>query len=297
MSKALRVLITGRHGFTGRYVAAELQNAGWDVWGIGNGASRVSDDQYFQADLTDRNAVTQVIDTVKPDAVVHLAAIAFVAHGTVEDFYRVNVIGTHILLDVLAQAGLGQSGVVLASSANIYGNTDSSPIPETATPAPVNDYAVSKVAMEHMAQLFSDRLPITIARPFNYTGQDQPIHFLVPKIVAHFRDRAPKIELGNLDVARDFSDVRDVARIYRTLLQGPPEQSVVNICSGIATSLKDILHMCQDITGHDMSVEMNPAFLRANEVKTLMGDATLCNRLVPASDRHSFQNTLEWMLG
>ena len=296
MSQALRVLITGRHGFTGRYVAAELQSAGWDVWGVGTAASRTPGDQYFQADLTDRAALTQVIETVKPDAVVHLAAIAFVAHGTVEDFYRVNVIGTHILLDVVAQAGFGQSGVVLASSANIYGNAKASPIPETAIPAPVNDYAVSKMAMEHMARLFGDRLPITIARPFNYTGQDQSAQFLVPKIVAHFRDRAPKIELGNLDVARDFSDVRDVARIYRALLHSAPEQSVVNICSGVATSLEDILQSCQTITGHDMTIVVNPEFVRANEVKTLMGDATLCNQLVPASQRHSLQDTLDWML-
>jgi len=283
MSQAPRVLITGRHGFTGQYVAAEMAAAGWEVWGLGVRAPSVSDARYFQVDLTDSAGLEQVIATVKPDAVIHLAAIAFVAHGTAEDFYHVNVIGTRVLLDVLAKAGVGQSGVILASSANTYGNA-------------VNDYAVSKVAMEYVAGLFVDRLPITITRPFNYTGHGQAIHFLIPKIVSFFRDRAPEIELGNIDVARDFSDVRDVARVYRGLLQSPPPSGVINICSGKATSLKEVLQMCRVITGHTMSVTINPAFVRANEVLTLMGDATLCHGVVPPQERRTLEETLTWML-
>lgn len=291
-----RVLITGRYGFTGRYVAAELQKAGWDVWGTGSTAAPENDEQYLKADLTDRASLANVVEQVKPDAIVHLAAIAFVAHGSVEDFYRVNLLGTRHLLDVLVESGFGQAGVVLASSANIYGNTQVGAIAETATPAPVNDYAVSKLAMEHVAGLFAERLPITIARPFNYTGFGQGEQFLVPKIVGHFRKKATAIELGNLDVARDFSDVRDVARIYSELLHSSVQSGPINICSGEATSLSEIIEMCEEIAGYKIDVTVNPAFVRSNELKTLKGDATLCHRLLPADRRISLQDTLRWML-
>ncbi|WP_425073756.1 NAD-dependent epimerase/dehydratase family protein [Sagittula sp. S175] len=293
---ARRVLITGYSGFTGRYVATELRQAGWEVWGIGSGASDQGDLAYRQVDLGDLPGLTSVLDDIRPDAVVHLAAVAFVAHGEATDFYRVNVIGTHNLLTVLDKGGYGAQGVVLASSANIYGNTTVSPIPETADPAPENDYAVSKLAMEHMARLFAGKLPVTIARPFNYTGRGQELRYLVPKIVDHFRRRAPLIELGNLDVARDFSDVRDVALAYRALLEAGPQPGAVNICSGRATSLFDLIEMCRNITGHDIEVVVNPAFQRANEIKMLCGSRDRLNALTGAQPRNDLRDTLHWML-
>lgn len=147
-----------------------------------------------------------------------------------------------------------------------------------------------------MAQLFTDRLPIVIARPFNYTGGGQNAQFLVPKIVAHFRQRAPQIELGNLDVARDFSDVRDVARAYRALLRPDLRGRQVNICSGVATPLQDIVDMCIDITGHNLTVTVNPQFVRANEVKELMGGVTLYRSLTQDGPNYGLKETLEWML-
>ncbi|MGR3762476.1 NAD-dependent epimerase/dehydratase family protein (plasmid) [Roseobacteraceae bacterium NS-SX3] len=293
---APRVLITGRYGFTGRYAAEELSRAGWEVWGTGSKPAPVSDPRYREADLTDPQAMEQAVAEAAPDAVLHLAAIAFVAHGSAEDFYRVNLLGTRCLLEALAATGFGRKAVLLASSANIYGNAETSPVREIAPPAPVNDYAVSKLAMEHMARLYADRLPIVIARPFNYTGRGQDAKFLVPKIVSHFRDRKPRIELGNLDVARDFSDVRDVARAYRLLLEKAPQGGAVNICSGQATPLAAVVEMCRKITGHDLEVAVNPAFVRAQEVKTLMGDRSRLGRLTGMAPRHGLEDTLGWML-
>lgn len=291
-----RVLITGRYGFTGHYVAQELEAAGWDVWGMGNASPPKADPCYVQANLNDAAALRAGIERIRPDAVLHLAAIAFVGHGAVEDFYRVNLIGTRNLLDAIAESGCGQKGVVLASSANVYGNVDAAPLHEDTPPAPENDYAVSKLAMEYMARLFNSRLPLVIARPFNYTGRGQDAKFLVPKIVSHFKTRAPGIELGNIDVARDFSDVRDVAHAYRSLLEVMPQGQTVNICSGKANRLQDILTFCRELTGHDIDVTINPAFVRDNEVKTLTGDITRLDSFVDQTARRSLKDTLRWML-
>lgn len=292
-----KVLITGRYGFTGQYVAEALSAAGWQVWSLSNHAPADPDPRDYVADLTDAAAVARAVADIRPDAVVHLAAIAFVAHGSADDFYRVNLMGTRNLLDALAREGCGARGVVLASSANIYGNTRISPIPETAQPAPANDYAVSKLAMEHMAALYADKLPIVIARPFNYTGVGQDAKFLVPKIVSGFRARAPRLELGNLDVARDFSDVRDVAQVYRALLEAEDARGeTINICSGHATSLQEIVGLCREISGHDLDVVVNPDFVRDDEIKVLKGDPARMTALTPGLTRHRFEDTLRWML-
>ncbi|MCV6584947.1 MAG: GDP-mannose 4,6-dehydratase [Marinibacterium sp.] len=289
-------MVTGRYGFTGRFVAEELARSGWEVWGIGTHAPAEADPQFRTADLTDAAALADAVADIRPDAVVHLGAIAFVAHGNASDFYQVNVIGTRNLLGVLADGGYGQHGIVLASSANIYGNSLRSPISETADPAPTNDYAVSKLSMELVARLFMDRLPIIVTRPFNYTGRGQDEKFLLPKIVSHFRARAPRIELGNIDVARDFSDVRDVAKAYRSLLDAAPSGETVNICSGRATALQDVIAMCRTATGHDIEVAVNPAFVRSGEIKTLNGDSSRLEKLVGRFERHELIDTLRWML-
>jgi len=291
----MRALVTGIKGFTGRYVAAELEGAGWEVWGIGS-HDEAGDPRYRRADLSDAPTLRKVIAEVAPDAVVHLAAIAFVAHGDAEAFYRVNLMGTRNLLVALAASDKLPDCVLLASSANVYGNAAEGVLTE-ATPAnPASDYAVSKLAMEYMAKLWLDKLPIVLARPFNYTGVGQAENFLVPKIVAHFRRRSEVIELGNLDVWRDFSDVRAVARAYRRLLEVRPVGETVNVCSGRAHSLREAVAMAEAITSHSMRVEVNPAFVRANEVKTLCGDSSRLRGLIGHWDSPPLDETLRWML-
>lgn len=289
-----RVLITGVQGFTGRYVAAELERHGWDVWGIGSQPGNMP--RYYCADLTDGVAVRTVVECVRPDAVVHLAAIAFVAHGDADALYRVNLLGTRHLLAALAQGPNSPQCVLLASSANVYGNATEGVLTEAILPQPANDYAVSKLAMEYMAQLWRDKLPIVVARPFNYTGVGQSSSFLLPKIVSHFQKRASVIELGNLHIARDFCDVRAVATAYRRLLEVRPRGHTVNVCSGRLHYLDEVLAMAQTLTGHRIKVEVNPAFVRANEVKALCGDASLLRRLIGDWDSPPLEHTLRWML-
>jgi len=150
--------------------------------------------------------------------------------------------------------------------------------------------------MEHMAGTFAHKLPISIVRPFNYTGVGQSEDFLIPKIVAHFRAKAPEISLGNTNVARDFGDVRTVVGAYADLLEKAVVGETLNICTGLSTSLDDVLRMCGALSGHKIVVKINPDFVRENEVKTLTGDKTRLEALLGSVSGPSFEDTLAWML-
>lgn len=289
-----RALITGAQGFTGRYMASELKANGYQVFGLGSQPS--AEPGYHQADLTDANSLQALLAAIQPDFVVHLAALAYVAHGDANAFYRVNLIGTRNLLEAIAASGKSPECILLASSANVYGNASTGILSESTQPAPTNDYAVSKLAMEHMANLWRTRLPLVIARPFNYTGVGQPDNFLLPKIVSHFRQKAAAIELGNLDVWRDFSDVRVIVRAYRQLLEVKPVGQTVNVCSERTHSLREVISLCQEATGHSLQINVNPAFVRDNEVKTLAGDASRLRSLLGEWKSPPLDETLRWML-
>lgn len=294
-----RTLVTGAAGFTGRYVAHALAERGHEVHGLVHMHEPELADivRAHEADLTDQDALKKVVAEVRPDHVVHLAAIAFVAHGDIEQMYRTNVVGTRQLLDALAESPATPSSVLIASSANIYGNAREGVLDESVPAAPANDYGVSKVATEYVAQLYASRLPITVLRPFNYTGRGQSIDFLLPKIVAHARARAPVIELGNLDVARDFSDVRTVAAAYAKLLTEPAAVGeTFNICSGRAVSLREVVEMVSELSGHPLEVSVNPAFVRANEVRTLCGSPDKLEKVIGPLDSIPLSETLGWML-
>jgi nucleoside-diphosphate-sugar epimerase len=233
---------------------------------------------------------------VRPDYIVHLAAISFVGHNDPLDFYRVNVIGTLNLLEACAAVGHTPRKLLIASSANVYGNVSSDAIDESFPVTPVNHYAASKAAMETMVRTWFDRLPILIVRPFNYTGRGQASNFLVPKIVGHFARREASIELGNIDVARDFSDVRYVASAYEALLDSEAAAETVNVCTGTPYTLRDILSKASDLTGHELEVHVNPAFVRQTDVKMLAGSPAKLRSLVPAVEAIPFIDTLRWML-
>lgn len=295
-----RALITGVGGFTGHYMVAELAAAGYQVFGTVMPSETPPDAaaHLFGVDLRDRAAVAAMIAQVQPDVVIHLAGIAFVAHADASLMYQVNVIGSRNLLEALAAASHRPSAVLLASSANIYGNADVAVIDESVLPDPANDYAVSKLAMEYMARLWMDRLPIILARPFNYTGVGQADNFLLPKIVSHFRRGEREIELGNLAIARDFSDVRSVVRSYRALVAAAPgawSNPAFNVCSGHSTSLQSVVAMMEDIAGYRIAVKVNPAFVRSNDVMTLTGSRAKLDQAVGHIEQVPLADTLRWM--
>lgn len=255
----MKILVTGATGFTGCYFVAAAERAGHLVSAL-------------RADLRDQAAVVTEVMNVAPNAVVHLAGISFVGHANDTDFYGVNVVGTMNLLAALASLPTRPDKVLLASSANVYGNCEVSPISEDQPAAPVNHYAMSKLAMESMARTYFDRLPIVITRPFNYTGPGQSVEFLIPKLIDHFAKRVTTIELGNLNIEREFNDVRMVCDAYLALLDRGQSGEIYNVCSGQPYTLQQVIEMLSKITGHQLDVKVNPAFVRKNEVHRLCGN-------------------------
>ncbi len=292
----MRVLVTGRYGFTGHYVAEALTQAGHEVWGTGSAPVANSDPHYARADLSDPASIFDMVTRVAPDAVIHLAGVRASANGRANGFYDVNLKGTRNLLHALRQGGYAQDGVVLASSATVYGATDLSPIPEDLRPNPTDDYAESKLSMEQVSGLFSNDFPLTILRPFDYTGRGQKARNMVPKIVRQFRDRAPGIELARPDVARDISDVRDVAGYYRFFLEHPATDGPINLCSGKGTSPDEIVRTCRDLTGHDPTVARDAEARPDEAPKLQVGSTDRLNGLAPQIKRTPLRETLEWML-
>ena len=289
-----RLLITGITGFTGPFIRQEFERAGWEVFGFGTRPSEQSN--YAIVELGNLEKLSSYVKFVTPNAVIHLAGIAYAAHNTPQDYYNIHVQGTLNLLEALMPISKSVQKVILASTSNVYGNNNSAGLCEDAPLKPFNDYGVSKLAMEYMAWLWRDKLPIAIARPFNYTGVGQSERFIIPKIIAHFKKRADKIELGRLDTKRDYSDVRDIAFAYRRLIEEPRSAGGINLCSGNAVSVLDIISMVNKLSGHEIAIDVNPALIRDNEAEALIGNSDKFDTLVPDHRRRSLEDTLSWML-
>ncbi len=294
----MKALVTGVAGFTGRYLVEALAKRNIHIVGIAQSGARLAHvDRIYTADITDIDVIRTIVLAEKPDFVVHLAAISSVVHDNVDEIYRTNVIGTRNLLEALTALEVAPRSILLASSSNVYGNRNDGIMSENMRPDPVNDYSISKVAAEMVAGLYRSRLPICIVRPFNYTGVGQSPSFLIPKLVQHVRSRAKSIRLGNLEVARDFSDVRFVAEVYCRLLRcSRAIGRTVNVSSGSAYSLDEILRKIALISGCELEVEVDPALVRDNEVRRLWGDSSLLDQLIGPVDRIPLEETLCWML-
>jgi nucleoside-diphosphate-sugar epimerase len=287
-----RVLITGASGFTGQHLLRHLSHHGYDTYGLSRNATG---EKQHNGNLTSPAALQQAIDKVKPDYIVHLAAITFVPHGDVAGIYQINLLGTLNLLEAVLAVAPAVDKVVIASTSNVYGNVDRVTIDESVCPAPVSHYANSKLAMEYLARTYMDRLPIMITRPFNYTGTGQAGHFLIPKIVSHYRDKRASIELGNLDVIRDISDVRFVVEVYRRLLESDAAGETVNICSGRPLRLLQVIEIMNEIAGYNITVKTNPEFVRANDIKRLIGSNSRLTALIGEPPDYSIRDTLSSM--
>jgi len=280
---AVRILLTGSDGFTGQYLMRAATARGYEILELKSG-------------LTDPAGLAEELAGAHFDYVIHLAAISAVTHINLQEFYNVNLFGTLNLLAAIQESGSSPARILVASSANVYGNSPLSPLDENMCPSPANHYAMSKLAMEQMAKAEAGGLPLIFVRPFNYTGVGHDGRFVIPKIVEHFARRQSVIELGNMQVEREFNDVRVVCRTYLDLLEKGDAGETYNICSGRTYSLGSVIERLSRITGHSIEVRTNPEFVRANELDRLCGNPAKLELCLGPLQHIPLDETLEWML-
>ncbi len=269
----MRSLITGGRGFVGTWLAGHLRERGDEVVAID-----------YEVDVTDPAALLDAVSAAAPDAIYHLAALTHVGDSWKDPLavLQVNVLGTAALLAAARQCGTDPR-VLVTSSAEVYGAvTDPSlmPLDELTPTAPLTPYAASKLAAEVLTgQAFRGHgQPVIVVRPFNHIGPGQTPNFAVPalakRIVDADRQGDRSIAVGNLAARRDFTDVRDVVRAYRLLIESGTPGHVYNVCSGHDVAIGDIANSLLRLAGTSLGFETDPALARPVEVPVLRGDPT-----------------------
>ncbi len=284
-----RVLITGIDGFTGKHLEESLKRDGFEVFGIVLKNSK--NKNHFVCDIRDFESLKKIIDKIKPNYVFHLAGISFVGETDLKKIFEVNLFGSVNLLDSL-KGSKDIKKILLSSSANIYGNQEKEILDESLCPNPQNPYANSKNAMENAAKSYFEDLNIIITRPFNYIGKYQNENFVIPKIVKHFKEKREVIELGDIDVKREFNDVRFVIECYKRLMFSNVKNQIVNVCTGKAVSLREVLKVFEEIFGYEIKVVKNEKFIRKNEIKVLKGSFKKLFSLIEKPKIYSLKETL-----
>src|SRR5579859_2931610 len=248
----MRVLITGIGGFVGRHLLHHLQAEGDEVCGLGRAADCAdmpASVRVFHTDLSDRAAVESVIHESQPDAIYHLAAQSSPAQSLSDPWATIgnNLLAQINLLEALLSVGLRPRVLVIGSS-DEYGRVAPEDVPthENVALRPTTPYAVSKVGQDVMGfQYFAQHaLPVVRVRPFNHTGPGHDARFVIPSFARQLAEievglRSPVLRVGDLSVARDFTDVRDMVRAYRLALTLGVPGDVYNLGSGRATRIAD----------------------------------------------------------
>lgn len=289
-----KVFITGITGFTGKYLESYLKERNYNVYGSVLGTPLTKN--HFLCDILSQETLFEILNKIRPDYIVHLAAISFVASKSQQNIYNVNVFGTLNLLNAIEKLDYKPKKILIASSAAVYGNIEGE-LHEQMCPEPVNHYGNSKLVMENMTKAYFKNQNIIISRPFNYTGLGQENHFLIPKIVSHYNEEKEEIELGNIDVFREFNDVNFVVRCYSELLFSKAESEIINVCTGNELSINNILETASKIAGYKIKVKVNPEFVRKNEIKILKGSTSKMRSLLgDFTQQYSIKSTLQQML-
>lgn len=289
-----KIFITGINGFTGKHLENYLKDKKLDVYGTVLEDSKSQN--HFFCDILSEDSLFEILKKVKPDYIVHLAAISFVAAKNQQNMYNVNIFGTLNLLNAIEKLDYKPKKILIASSAAVYGNIEGE-LHELMCPEPVNHYGNSKLVMENMTKSYFNTQNVIIARPFNYTGIGQESHFLIPKIISHYKEQKEEIQLGNINVFREFNDVNFVIKSYSELLFSKVKSEIVNVCTGNELSINNILDSASKIAGYNIKVSVNPEFVRKNEVKILKGSTKkMCSFIGDFTQEFKIEDTLKQML-
>ena len=277
----IKALITGVNGFVGPYLVEELITNGYSVFGCSlEEKCIVSDiDQYFSCDITDSIQVEKVIGTIKPDVIFHLAGFSSVAKSfeNPDLCFRINVTGTKNIVDSFIKLKISPKLIVI-SSAEVYGQPKKNPVDEKAELIPLSPYAESKIEQEKVALLYSCSI---IIRAFNHTGINQPDSFVIPSFRKQILEskNGGSVNVGNLEIVRDFSNVLDVVKAYGVIFEKGNCGEIYNVGSGRGYLLKEVLEKMINASGKRISIVIDPKKYRSADVKELICDNSKIKKL------------------
>jgi GDP-4-dehydro-6-deoxy-D-mannose reductase len=287
----LKLLVTGAGGFVGSHLIEFLrrEEPKTRVHGMVSPrgalpAQAQKGVRLVEADLDDATAVGAVIAEARPDAIVHLAGQSSVQQSWLDPggTLRTNVLGVVHVLDAARRAGL-RPAVLVVGSAEEYGSLPEAemPIRETAPLQPASPYAVSKAAQGALALLYGPAggMRVVLTRTFHHTGPGRGEAFAESSFARQIAEierglRPAVIEVGNLDAVRDFTDVRDVVRAYRLLLDKGEAGQAYNVCSGRGRKIREVLGILLGASTARVEVRVDPARLRPSDVPAQVGDPT-----------------------
>lgn len=270
----MKALITGRNGFVGQYLKSHLESQGVKTYAY---------DLHNGKDLRDYEQLRNYLDKVRPNYIYHLAAQAFVP----ESFHdpkrtiEVNTIGSLNLLEAVRNLGL-KTKILLAGTSEEYGNGD---VEEDSSLRPLSPYAISKMAMDHLGQLYAKSygMHVVVTRAFNHTGPGRGEMYaessFAKQIVEIEIGQRKMLEHGNLKSIRNYTDVRDIVKGYIRAIDLPPD--VYNICSDQNVSISDVLNYLVELSDRDIPVFENPDLFRPADFSFKPPN---CNKLKEISD-------------
>lgn len=290
----MSLLITGHLGFVGGYL---LKTPGTVGLMLSDGAA---------ADLLAAAELTDSIARIRPSAVIHLAAQSSVptAFGDPLSTYQANFLGTHNLLSALKATGF-VGRFLYVSTAEVYGQTDDQQLPtsEDAPTTALNPYAVSKLAAEALCRYWDrvEGIEVVLARPFNHIGPGQSTRFAISdfaKVITEISlgQRAAVLQVGDLQVTRDFTDVRDVVAAYLLLLSKGQRGLTYNVCSGIEQNMAEAVDTLASLAGVNITVQQDPSRLRKASQSRSRGDNSLLVKHTGWQPRISWQQSLQDIL-
>ncbi len=310
----MRSLVTGAGGFVGGYLVRELAAAGHEVIAtdVVEPSGLPGDIARRRCDLLDGAAVKALVAEVRPDYVFHLAAQSSAARSFDEprSTLETNVFGTLNLLEGVrflpyecpgAKTRSGKVRVLSVGSSEEYGRRPrgAMPLGEESPIEPVSPYAVSKAAQTMLALQYelAFGMDVVAARSFGHTGPGQTVRFVLPAFARQCAEiragkREPVVKVGNLDVVRDYLDVRDVVRAYRMLAEDASEPGVYNVCSGEGVPLRDALDFLVRACGVPVRIEEDPGLVRPADIPALVGDNARLRRACGWRREHSTEDML-----